>query len=251
MRRVLLTTTAIASVAAMLAMGVGAAEANTIPMATYTSSVSGVDWSTTSINIAMFDSSLGTLDSVVITETLSGNYNLTVAQSQSGSLTSVTAHLETMLSITGGPSILDGSPVLALGLMASQLVNVDASAGPASASYTAIDGGSGTVNATLTHPVDDLAMAAWQTPGGGNTTITLNSTSDSPDGPPFQSVTVAPFLDYVLQVTYNYTPTVIDGGGGGSTDTPEPASLLLMSGGLLALATARQRRKARRPESND
>jgi len=189
------------------------------------------------ISLDLFDSSLGTLQSVVVTETLTQNsvgrfayvYNFSLT---STSRTHVSATVTTKLSIAGGPSILNGTPALSVTETSSQPATYQSRTnGSSLASYTfdnSFPDSGGTTIATPTITV----LSEWEEAGGGSDLLTLSSEiTDGMNGWDVAYDGSGPGVQYILDVQYNYAAA------------PEPASVLSMGAGLLGLAAFRRKRR--------
>jgi hypothetical protein len=210
------------------------AEAGAIGPLSYSApSSGGTDWSNVQLPVALFDDTLGTLESVVISETFTGNIGVTATNVSGGSpSTAGTFVLESDLTI-GGPCLLDGCAVLSNSL--SGAVPYVLAAGASGTFSTGSTPGSPVVW-TYSIPADDLS--AWEHSGPATDNLVLNSSTylsnSAPAGVP---INYAPTLDLTVAIQYNYLSA------SSSTNTPEPATMVTLGAALVGLGVARRRRK--------
>lgn len=241
MRKILLSSTSVAALAAGVLFGPTAANANAIVQNLV---VHGTGTSVTSpLDLSLFDSNTGSLNSVLIFTSVeansSGQYAGAVGWASNTTATGTFAHAtataNTSVRITGGPSALNGSP----------LISVSANAGslsiPGVGATTPF-----TVDATNSANISAGSLGSWEAAGGGTDALSVIATTKPNLGLPTFSFTwpnnQGPYITYTLQVTYNYTPSA-------QTPAPEPASILTLGSGLLGLGGLRWRRKRTRPRS--
>ena len=239
------------AVAAAAVLGSVAAQATTITTAVQTIQFGPgpTDFTNASQNLNLFDSSLGTLASVVISGTYGFNSTVTVAngaaESSSGTVKTesgsgfssgvssinsvIQALLDTVGSVTIGSSTLNPAAFDLLG---------------STQSYSLASGGSAQVfsNASVhtNGPVTDTTpadLAAFEANGGGLfdvlfNTITGTDLSNTGGNTSAQQSTTATGT-VSIYYTYN-TPT---------TNSPEPASLALMGTGVIGIAAVLRRRR--------
>ena len=232
-RRTLLNTTALVAVAATLSFAPISADAHAVVsrsdvLATITVGASSTDWTNELLAIPAFDSTKGSLQSVLVFQQLTANYAGSAAYTSGTGSATATLFAATPLSITNGPSTLNGPAVLTA--TASQPMSF---AGTESSPFNQTD-----VETTGPFLLSG-AIGDWARPGGGMllADLTTISTSNAPEGLAFSP---DPLLTYVLNVTYNYTTTAAD-----PVPAPEPASALMLGAGVIGLAAARGRRKHR------
>jgi hypothetical protein len=197
-------------------------------------SISGAA-SNMTLDLPLFNSNLGTLNSVMVVSNLSAS---SAAKRGSYSWTSVTSSSTTTLhpqakstaTITGGPSQLDGPA--SLSVTADGLTHHIAGGG---IQYLFTAAASNSKSTTVGSPA-----GAWELAGGGIDFLTLNiaTRAEVPNYINFDWPSGGPAFIYSLDVTYNYTPNV----GTPPVATPEPASVLIIGAGLLGLGAARRRR---------
>ncbi len=228
MRNILLSTTAVTGLVLAFALAPTAAEAGTshqivlsIPAATS----SGVDWTSSPLSFAAFDSTAGTLQSVLVFQQLSVDFGGSVSLGSSASSSfSGTLSAQTDLAITGGPSVLDGAPALtAIGSQGVALAPGDTTAFSSPGAFNS------------TGPsLYSSGLGDWESIGPSTLMIVLNSVTQPTSAYPGVLFDPDPNMNFELQITYNYSTS--------GSDVPEPASALLLGGGLLTLGTVRRRR---------
>jgi len=245
MRRLLLSTTAIATVVAALVLAPTKVDAHAAvsKQQAFSGSVvgySGGDFFAVGLDIPAFNSTqagLGPsgLQSILVFQQLKGKYGGTAhftnrsSTAAGGSVTPgsattlATVTVKTPLTIAGGPSVLNGSAVLTV---------------------TASDAGMAfTYNEPTTYSASDsdskgplsyTDVADWELPGGGTIVAGLTSTTTAQNPQLGLVPDVVPTLTYALTGVYNYTTT--------SGPIPEPVSAVMLGSGVLALGAARRRR---------
>jgi hypothetical protein len=229
------------------------ANATTITTATQTVTFGPglTDFSNASQSLNLFDSSLGTLDSVIISGTYGFNSTLTVSATgpSSGSVrtesasafgastSSINAAIQALLD-TAGPAIVGGvtlSPA-AFDLLGSPQAYSLASAGSVNVFSNATVHTTGTL--TDTTPAD---LTAFEAVGGGLfnvlfNTITGTVVSTSAGNTSASQATTA---TGTVSIAYTYDTAAPPP----PTGTPEPASLALMGTGVLGIAAVLRRRR--------
>lgn len=245
MRRLLLSTTAIATVVAALVLAPTQVDAHAAvsKQQAFSASVvgySGGDYFATILDIPSFNSTqagLGPngLQSVMVFQHLKAKYGGTAhftnrtSSAAGGSITpgssttQATITVKTPLKITGGPSLLQGSAVL----------TVTASDGPITFTYNEPAAYSASDTASL-GPIPYFDVADWELPGGGIIDPALYTTTTAQNPQLGLVPNIVPTLSYTLTGVYNYTTT--------SGPIPEPVSALMLGSGVLALGAARRRR---------
>jgi hypothetical protein len=229
MRATLLSGTALAALTTGLALTAAPSSAATMIASAVTSNTGNL--SSYTLNIPLFNESLGNLQSVVVTETLAVDYGSHNGTFSYGAITgtgSPTGTATTALDIAGSPSDLTGTGVISV--MATEYyvgVGPTDSAGSLGLNVTNNGAGGGTFT----------DVANWETGTiGGTDPITLNSYLtgsglSNATGVTF-SAGAGPDVNVTVSMTYNYT-----------TNTPEPATLLTLGAGVIGLGVARRRRK--------
>lgn len=237
MRNILLSSTAVAAILAAAPLASTPAFAGQITH-TYTGSTFGNGGFT--IPLALFDSSGGSLSSVIVVESLTSSFvsapgsaywksggSYTTANHKTPSTTTFDPTATTSLTASGGPSSLDGAPILSVtadngrilfSAKTPQSFNAFATSGsvamstPDLAHFAASGGGISTLSySVLTVPTGDAA------PGGK---VSLTWPNNSPQ------------VNYSLSVTYDYNAS-------------EPASILVLGAGLIGLAGIYRRNRPR------
>lgn len=224
MRKILLCTTTIAGImAAVVAPTTANASSYSIPQVVATTS--GGDFNNYNLVFPRFNSNLGTLTSVLVTVDFSANYHGTASVS-SGSA-SGTMSAVTKLNIAGGPAVLDGTAVLQVSGSQGIALNTTTNTAP-------FNPAGATTNPQMT---TYGPSADWESPGGTNTSITLDSATlaNAPLGVSFNPTED---LTLTFDVTFDFTPNR-------ETPAPEPASMLMLGAGVLALGVAHRRRRKR------
>ncbi|HVC63557.1 MAG TPA: VPLPA-CTERM sorting domain-containing protein [Acetobacteraceae bacterium] len=231
MRRILLSTTAIAGMVATLVVSPLPAAAtphihrHTTATQSFSSTVAGLNWTGYTIALNEFDTTLGSLQSVLVTEQLTGSFKGSASASSASTTATVTA--ATSLTVTGGPAALDGMPLLTLS------GNKDLAVGLTPASLLIDAGSTGS-------PMSYDPSVDWESVGPATTLIMLDSLT-SAASPPGILVNVTPTLTFTLDVAYNYQTTTSDSAT--PSRVPEPASALMLGAGLIALGAARRWRR--------
>jgi PEP-CTERM motif len=231
MRRTLLSTTALAGLVAAAAAVLGPLPAEAGTIHGHTSSVTstqvattGADFTGAVLDFPEFNSNSGNLDSVVVVENLAGKYqgsaSITVGGARSTTVTAATA-----LTLSSGPSVLNGS---GLTFSSAGRFSIGTSSTPVS-----LPPANTAPSATYTSSLGD-----WENPGGGTGSVTIDS-STSATTPPSVGLSVVPTLTFSMDITYNYHTTT----SGSSSPAPEPASGLMLGAGLIALGAKRRRRR--------
>jgi hypothetical protein len=260
MRNKLLGGTAVGVMAA--ALGLTASGASAMPLGSsscaqttsaqvtcdYIASSTG-NFASQALPIDLFDSHLGTLQGVVVSESLhiaanrsNGSFSWGAAQSIT-STTTVNESVTAALAISNGPQALNGSPSLA----------VTAFQSPAPAIQLGSSGvlpfsGIGTAGLLpnpgplsdweSANPLTDILLLvsslSGSVTGAGITTSQLTFPNGGPD------------LTFRLTIVYDYLPAIIDYIPTTTdvlvvTDAPEPATLLTLGAGLIGIAAARKK----------
>jgi hypothetical protein len=230
MRNSLLSTTTAAGLAAAFAMlaAPGGATAGTIHhqvLTPITVTTTGADFASTPLVIPTFDSTQGSLQSVLVFERLHANYHGSASLSASGNHSSTysgSVKVQTQLSIAGKPGVLTGSPVFSV----------------AGSEFESLTPGSSnaynsTGNTTGYGPFKYTSgLNEWETIGPGSVTASLSSVTGVSTTVSGLTTLTPPDLTTVFDITYTYTTT-----------TPEPASALMVGAGLIGLGAVRRRRK--------
>jgi hypothetical protein len=145
MRNSLLSTTAATGLAASFGLLAAPVDANAAKqvLAPITLTTTGSDFFSVPLTIPTFDSSKGTLQSVMVFEKLTANYKGTASLSASGNGTSTYSgplRIKTALNISGKPGSLVGSPVFSVAGATSTTLAPGASAPYTSTGNTASNG---------------------------------------------------------------------------------------------------------------
>jgi hypothetical protein len=230
MRNSLLSTTTAAGLAAAFAMLAvpGGATAGTIHhevLAPISVKTTGADFSSTALVIPTFDTTQGSLQSVLVFEKLTANYHGSASLSASGNHSSTysgSVKVQTQLSIAGKPGVLTGSPVFSVSGSEFQSLQPGATHPYNSTGNTT---GFGPFKYTS-------ALSEWETIGPGSVTASLSSQSGVSTAVAGLTTLAPPNLTAVFDITYTF-----------ATATPEPASALMVGAGLIGLGAVRRRRK--------
>jgi hypothetical protein len=180
---------------------------------------------TTSMTLPEFNSSLGTLTSVLVVAQLTsssaaphrGIYRWNSASSSS--TTDAHPGVKSTATITGGPTQLNGAASVSVTVLGTP-GTIDGST-----DYFFIGSGSNSSNTTIS------PLTSLESPGGGSLPLTLTVTETGM--PSFLTYTWpgnGPEITYQLSVTYDYS-------------APEPASMMILGAGLVGLGAVRRRRR--------
>ena len=241
MRNILLSSTAVTAILAAAPLASTPAFAGQITH-TYTGSTFGNGGFT--IPLALFDSSGGSLSSVIVVESLTSSFVPAPGSAywKSGGSHVTGTHLTpstttfdpkatTSLTASGGPSSLDGAPILSV--TADNGPTLFSAQKPVSFNAFATSG-------SVAMSTPDLAHFAAS--GGGISTLSYSVlTVPTGDAGPGGKVSLtwptnSPLVNYSLSVTYGYNAS-------------EPASILVLGAGLIGLAGI-YRRKRPRPQNS-
>lgn len=226
MRLSLLSSTAGLALAACLCVDAVSASAATITVTPATSNTGNL--SAYQLDIPLFQESLGTLTSVLVTTTFSANYGTRHGTFSFSALSSASATgtATTKITASGGPSDLDGSMLVKVSNLFSDL---NKSGGTAVLSKSTIITPTG---------VSYTDVANWETATvGGYSIVNLSSllNTDSLSGASGLTFNPGsgPDVNVGYSITYTYTPAA----------APEPAGIFPLGAGLIALGVFRRRSK--------
>ena len=219
--------------AALLCCSVGAARANVI---TYDFSLplSTASW-VDSVSYALFNPSLGTLNSAELSASITSSASYQLQNLASASTFVVRPTVDLGLYFADDTPVIDTVVTGALGIVS--LPANDGLTGPASAAYTAGSGlaGFGTLDTLLTDPTSLSYFT-----GVGDTTLYIVAQDMSSIGGGLFSGQIANNVAADVTLTLTYTPHA-PGPGAGSVVLPEPGAAAVFGVACLALLGVRRR----------
>lgn len=242
MKRLLAATLALGAV-----LGASSAQAATTTTQSVQWGPGPTDFSGSANSFALFDSNIGTLQSVTISISYGYNSSLKISAT---SPSKGSAKTESAAGFTSSNSSISNAII---GILNEQSVTIgsstlnkaafDLNGGSTSYDFTATTGGSETVpsNALTSNigPVTNSTAAyltAFSTPGGGNFNVLFNTVTGTDVSATGGNATASQTTTATGTMSLYYTY---------STNTvPEPASLALLGVGIVGLGVARRRRKA-------
>lgn len=188
------------------------------------------------LGFELFDSNLGTLDSVAITVT--GYLNGTgSAHNITGSSQSLTYDKWSHITLTGGPGALVSALNALNGAHGLAVTTVSDTFTAAGGSITPLGPLAGSNSKSFTF---NSSLAQFQAAGGGTTGLTVhtNTQDQLTETGGYFAVTVASAAQVTVAVTYTYTASE-------QNQVPEPGSLMLLGTALTGLGAVARRKTLR------